>query len=79
MIWLVDIIVSDWVGSIDQMPGRPSSVDSDPERSLNMDADLPQMCRDKYLLLASSNSRVKCLMDVKWVGMVRGFRPELTP
>ena len=58
---LKHIIVSDWVGGVDQVPRRPFAVDFNAEGGLNMNTDLPQMGRDNNLLLAAPHGRIKRL------------------
>ena len=74
-----DIIMSHWVGGVDQMPDWSFSIYLESKRGLKMDADTPQSCGDNDLLLTSPNTVVKSFFDVAGVGVMRILRPKSTP
>ena len=71
--------MTDWVGGIDEMPGGAVAVDLNAKGGVDVDADLPDVCRNHYLLLASPNIGVQRLLYVDGMGVEGVFRPELAP
>ena len=79
MVRVEYIIMSDWVGSIDQVPCVSLSVNLNAKWRVDMDADLPKVCRHNYLLLASPNTEIKRLRNVSGIGVVGVSRPKSGP
>ena len=76
---VVDVIMSHWVGGIDNVPRRPLAIYFDAEGRLNMYGNMPNIRRHHDLLLSSPNPVVLSLREIMREGSVSGFRPYALP
>ena len=72
-----NIIVSDWVCGVNEMPFGPLPVDFNSEWGMDMDRSIPDIRRCHNLLLTAPNMWVKGFLDVKHVCLFTGLRPDV--
>ena len=65
-----DIVMSDRVGGVDQVPWNALTIDFHSKWGVNLNAYLPHVCRHDNLLLTSPDVVIQCFLDVERVCMV---------
>ena len=70
-----DIVMSDRVGGVDQVPWNALTIDFHSKWGVNMNGNLPHVCRHDDLLLTAPDMGIQCIMDVEGVCMVWILRP----
>ena len=70
-----DIVMPDWVGGVYQVPWNAITIDFHSKWGVNMNGNLPHVCRHDDLLLTAPGMGIQCFMDVERVCMVWILRP----